>query len=224
MVEKLQKASGFKVKITNDANAAALGEYHFGAGKKYKSLVMLTLGTGVGSGIVFNGKLFEGNLGAGVELGHEVIKIGGEKCTCGRKGCLEAYASATALIRQAQRAMDGDKESLLWKLTDGNKENVNGKIVFDALREGDKTAEKVVKKYTEYLAAGVTNVINAFHPQAIVLGGGICAAGDVFLTPLKRKVSRQIYGGTKFAPVEIVVASLGNDAGIYGAAALSVNR
>ena len=158
-----------------------------------------------------------------MELGHEVIKLGGEKCTCGRKGCLEAYASATALIKQAQKAMERDKESLLWKLTDGNKENVNGKIVFDALREGDKTAEKVVKKYTEYLAAGVTNVINAFHPQAIVLGGGICAAGDVFLTPLKRKVNRGIFGGTKFAPVEIVVASLGNDAGIYGAAALAMN-
>ena len=185
---------------------------------------MLTLGTGVGSGIVFNGKLFEGNLGAGVELGHEVIRIGGEKCTCGRKGCLEAYASATALIRQAQKAMDDDKESLLWKLSDGNKENVNGKIVFDVLREGDKTAGKVVKKYTEYLATGVTNVINAFHPQAIVLGGGICAAGDVFLTPLKRKVNRGIFGGTKFAPVEIVVASLGNDAGIYGAAALAFDK
>lgn len=125
-----------------------------GAGKKYKSLVMLTLGTGVGSGIVFNGKLFEGNLGAGVELGHEVIRIGGEKCTCGRKGCLEAYASATALIKQAQKAMDGDKESLLWKLTDGNKENVNGKIVFDALRAGDKTAERVAKKTRNILRRG----------------------------------------------------------------------
>lgn len=134
----------------------------------------------MGSGIVFNGKLFEGNLGAGVELGHEVRRIGGEKCTCGRKECLEAYASATALILQAQKVMENDKYSLLWKLTDENKENVNGKIVFDALRAGDKTAEKVVKKYTEYLAAGVTNVINAFHPQAIVLGGGICAASDAF--------------------------------------------
>ncbi|MDY4676726.1 MAG: ROK family protein [Candidatus Borkfalkiaceae bacterium] len=133
------------------------------------------------------------------------------------------YSKNLAWKNVPQKAMDGDKESLLWKLTDGNKENVNGKIVFDALREGDKTAEKVVKKYTEYLAAGVTNVINAFHPQAIVLGGGICAAGDVFLTPLKRKVNRGIFGGTKFAPVEIVVASLGNDAGIYGAAALAMN-
>lgn len=221
LVKTLKEQLNLPVFVANDANVAALGEYHFGAGKKYKSLVMITLGTGVGSGIVFNGKLFEGNLGAGVELGHEVIKIGGEKCTCGRKGCFEAYASATALIRQAKKAMDGDKESLLWKLVDGDKENLNGKIVFDALREGDKTAEKVVKKYTDYLAAGVTNVINAFHPQAILLGGGICAAGDVFLTPLKRKVNRQIYGGTKFAPVEIVVASLGNDAGIYGAAALA---
>lgn len=153
-----------------------------------------------------------------------MIKNGGERCTCGRKGCLEAYASATALIRQAKKTMENDKESLLWKLTNGNKEDVNSKIVFDALRAGDKTAGKVVKKYTEYLAAGVTNVINAFHPQAIVLGGGICTAGDVFLTPLKRKVNRQIYGGTKFAPVEIVVASLGNDTGIYGAAALVINE
>lgn len=224
LIKTLKEELNLPVYVTNDANAAALGEYYFGAGKKYKSLVMLTLGTGVGSGIVFNGKLFEGNLGAGVELGHEVIKIGGEKCTCGRKGCLEAYASATALIRQAQKAMESDKDSLLWKLTDGNKENVNGKIVFDALREGDKTAEKVVKKYTEYLAAGVTNVINAFHPQAIVLGGGIRAAGDVFLTPLKSEVNRGIFGGTKFAPVEIVVARLGNDAGIYGAAALAFDK
>lgn len=224
LIKTLKEELNLPVYVTNDANAAALGEYHFGAGKKYKSLVMLTLGTGVGSGIVFNGKLFEGNLGAGVELGHEVIKIGGEKCTCGRKGCLEAYASATALIRQAQKAMESDKDSLPWKLTDGNKENVNGKIVFDALREGDKTAEKVVKKYTEYLAAGVTNVINAFHPQAIVLGGGIRAAGDVFLTPLKSEVNRGIFGGTKFAPVEIVMARLGNDAGIYGAAALAFDK
>ncbi len=224
LIKTLKDELKLPVYVTNDANAAALGEYCFGAGKEYKSLVMLTLGTGIGGGIVFNGKLFEGNLGAGVELGHEVIKIGGEKCTCGRRGCFETYASATALIKQARKAMDGDKESLLWKLADGNKENINGKIVFDALREGDKTAGKVVKKYTEYLAAGVTNVINAFHPQAIVLGGGICAAGDVFLTPLKRKVNRQIYGGTKFAPVEIVVASLGNDAGIYGAAALAFNK
>ena len=222
LVKTLKEELNLPVYVTNDANAAALGEYYFGAGKKYKSLVMLTLGTGVGSGIVFGGKLFEGNLGAGVELGHEVIRVGGEKCTCGRKGCLEAYASATALIRQAQRAMERDKASLLWKFAEGDKANVNGKIVFDALRAGDKTAEKVVKKYTEYLAAGVTNAINAFHPQAIVLGGGICAAGDVFLMPLKRKVNRGIFGGTKFAPVEIVVASLGNDAGIYGAAALAI--
>lgn len=221
LVKTLGTALNLSIYVTNDANAAALGEYHCGAGKKYNSLVMLTLGTGVGSGIVFNGKLFEGNRGAGVELGHEVIRIGGEKCTCGRKGCLEAYASATALIRQAKKAMDADKSSALWKLTGDDKEKLNGETVFDALRNGDKTAEKVVKKYTDYLAEGVANVINAFHPEAILLGGGICAAGDVFLKPLKRKVNKRIYGGTEFAPVEIVVASLGNDAGIYGAAMLA---
>ncbi len=210
--------------VTNDANAAALGEYFYGSGKRYNSIVMLTLGTGVGSGVVFNGKAFEGNCGAGVELGHEVIRMGGEKCTCGRKGCFETYASATALIRQTQEAMKKESCSLLWRLTDGNLNNVNGKTVFDAYREGDKTARRVVKKYIQYLATGVMNIINAFHPEAVILGGGLCADGDIFLQPLRAEVERGVFGGSDFAPVEIVTASLGNKAGICGAAALTFDR
>lgn len=222
--QKLEKATNLPVFITNDANAAALGEYFCGAGKKYKSMVLITLGTGVGAGIVMNGKLFEGNLGAGVELGHEVIKVGGEKCTCGRRGCFEAYASATALIRFAKQAMKKDKNSLLWKLCGGNDEKVDGLIIFEALKKQDKTAAKVVKKYVYYLSEGLVNVINAFHPEAVVLGGGICGAGDAFLKPLKRRVNKYIYGGTEFAPVELVVAELGNDAGLCGAAKLAIER
>ena len=222
--QKLETALSLPVFITNDANAAALGEFFCGAGKKYNSLVLITLGTGVGAGIVMNGKLFEGNLGAGVELGHEVIRVGGEKCTCGRKGCFEAYASATALIRFAVSAMKKDGNSLLWQLCGGDESKVDGLIIFDALKKGDKTAAKVVKKYVYYLSEGLVNVINAFHPEAVALGGGICGAGDAFLKPLKRRVNKYIYGGTEFAPVDLVVASLGNDAGLTGAAKLAIDR
>lgn len=224
IIKTLKDALKLPVYVTNDANAAALGEYVCGAGKRYTSMVMLTLGTGVGGGIVVNGKVFEGNLGAGVELGHEVIRFGGEKCTCGRRGCFETYASATALIRQARKAMQKDGGSLLWKLCGGDETAVNGKMVFDAYAANDLTAVKVVKKYVDYLAVGVTNVINSYHPEAVILGGGICGAGDLFMPLLKRKVSRQIYGGTKFAPVALEIATLGNDAGICGAAALAYSK
>lgn len=219
----IQKEIGMPVFITNDANAAALGECFCGAGKKYDSMIMITLGTGVGSGIVVGGKLFEGNLGAGVELGHEVICVGGEKCTCGRRGCFEAYSSATALIRFAKRAMQKDKSSLLWQKCGGNEEMVDGIVIFDAVRAGDKTANKVLKKYIYYLSEGLANITNAFHPQALVLGGGICAAGDVFLKPLKKRVDKYTYGGADFAPVDLIIAELGNKAGICGAAKLAID-
>lgn len=132
------------VRITNDANAAAYGEYFCGSGKEYRSIVMLTLGTGVGGGVVIDGKLFEGSYGAGAELGHEVIRFGGEKCTCGRRGCFEAYASATALIRQTKRAMARDVDSVMWKLCSADINNVNGRTAFDGMRSGDNAAKKVV--------------------------------------------------------------------------------
>lgn len=207
----------------NDANAAALGEHRFGAGKAYESIVLLTLGTGVGGGVVSNGKLFTGTLGAGVELGHEVIRRGGEKCTCGRRGCLEAYASATALVSQARRAVKKNPQSLVLKKANGDEKAIDGKIVLDSAREGDATAKKVVARYIDYLADGVTNVVNVFRPEAVLLGGGICAAGDLLLKPLRRKVNRRAYGGMGYAPVKIEVASLGNDAGIYGAAAVAAS-
>ncbi len=204
--------------ILNDANAAALGEYEYGAGKQYHSAVMITIGTGIGSGIVFDGKIFEGNQGAGGELGHEVIKFGGEKCTCGRRGCFERYASARALIHQTQKAMIIHPESELWRIYNGNTENINGKTVFDGLRLGDRTAKSVLDRYIKYLAAGITNAVNAFRPEAVILGGGISAEGETITKPLQEIVNREKMGGSFSASVQIVTATLGNDAGIYGAA------
>ena len=216
LAQEIRKHLGIPVFVTNDANAAALGESFAGAAKKYDSSVFITLGTGVGGGIVLNKKLFEGYRSAGAEIGHMVIRLNGEKCTCGRKGCFEAYASATALIRQTQKAMEKDPSSALWTICP-KLEDVNGKTAFDGMRAGDKTAEKVVRGYITYLAEGIANLANIFRPNAVVLGGGVCAEGDNLLIPLKKKVNRLLYGGAKYAPVEIVVAQLGNDAGLVGA-------
>ncbi len=222
LAKDIQMLSGVPVAITNDANAAALGEYAYGAGKDYQDMILVTLGTGVGSGIVINGKLFEGNKGAGAELGHSVIKINGEKCTCGRKGCLEAYASASALIRQAKAYMQKDKTTLLWKLCDGDMDKVDGKIFFAAVSAEDKGAKKVLKKYIDYLACGLTNIANEFRPEVIVLGGGISAVGELLTKPLQRRMSLQIFGGQRNAPVKLLTATLENDAGILGASRLAI--
>lgn len=220
LAKDISKITGIPVAITNDANAAALGESAFGAGKNYRDMILVTLGTGVGSGIVIDGKLFEGNKGAGAELGHTVIKMNGEKCTCGNKGCLEAYASTSALVRQTKKYMQEHNDTLLWKLCEGDIEKVNGKVLFDGVRANDKGAKKVFKKYVEYLACGLTNIANAFRPEVIVLGGGISAVGKILTEPLQNRLSRRIFGGQQNVPVKILTATLENDAGILWAARL----
>ena len=220
----LSESLGIPVTLTNDANAAAFGEYVCGAGSDYKSVVLITLGTGVGSGIVLNGKLFEGNEGAGAELGHEVIRFGGEKCACGRRGCFEAYASATALIRQTKRVMEKDKQSMLWQLCGGDIESVNGKTAFDGAKKGDKTAKRVVNNYLRYLSEGLANIANTFRPEAILIGGGISAQGENLTVPLQKRVDKLMLGHGGYAPVKIKAASLGNDAGLVGAAMLAKEK
>lgn len=222
LAEEVKAVAGVPVCVLNDANAAALGEQFCGAGKKFRDVIFVTLGTGVGGGIIIDGMLFEGNKSAGAEIGHAVIRMGGEKCTCGRKGCFEAYASATALIRQTKRAMEKHPESALWGICDFDK--VDGKTAFDGMREGDKTATQVVKAYVGYLAEGITNLCNEFRPEAILLGGGVCAEGDTLLEPLKKLVNKYIYGKEGYAPVELLTASLGNDAGLFGAARYAMTR
>lgn len=217
IAKELEELMGIPVKIANDANVAALGEARFGCGKDYQTTVMLTLGTGVGGGIVLDGKLFEGNRSAGAELGHSVIVAGGEPCTCGRKGCLEAYASATALIRDTKRAMTADPNSKMWEI--GSLDRVDGKTAF-AYSKTDESAKRVVENYIEKLGTGITNLGNALRPEAVILGGGVCKEGDALIIPLQEFVDREIYAGTTGPQVKIIRAVLENKAGILGAAAL----
>ena len=215
--ERVEKLTGLKVKIANDANVAALGEAKFGAAKGQNDVVLFTLGTGVGGGIVADGVLMEGNKSAGAEIGHMVIVAGGEQCTCGRKGCLEAYASATALIRDTKRAMEAHKDSKMWEI--GSLDKVTGKTSFD-YKDVDPYAKEVVDNYIAHLACGITNAANIFRPQAVLLGGGVCAQGDNLIKPLQKLVDEEIFAGELGPQVPVKIAELGNSAGILGAAAL----
>lgn len=215
--QRVQALTGLRVKISNDANVAALGEVRFGAAKGCVNMVMLTLGTGVGGGVIVNGSMLEGNKSAGAELGHAVIVADGEQCTCGRKGCLEAYASATALIRDTKRAMQAHKDSKMWEI--GDLEEVTGKLAFD-YKQTDPYAKAVVENYISKLAFGITNMANVFRPEVILLGGGVCAQGDALVAPLQKILNEDIFAGELGPQVEIRIASLGNSAGLLGAAAL----
>lgn len=217
LAKRISERLNKPVKLTNDANAAALGEAKFGAGKQYKDSILVTLGTGVGGGIIIDGKLFEGGKSAGTEIGHSVIVEDGYPCTCGRKGCFECYSSATALIRKTREVMMENRSSAMRHSY--TLETVTGKTAFE-YAEKDDAAKSVVDWYIKYLACGLTNLANVFRPQVIMLGGGISKEGDKLTIPLQQKLNEQIFAGMGYAPVKIVCASLGNDAGALGAAAL----
>ena len=219
LASKLKERIGISVKITNDANAAALGEAKFGAGKNYKNSILVTLGTGVGGGIIIDGELFEGYRSAGAEIGHMVIERHGDVCTCGRRGCFEAYCSATALVRRTRRQMEDNPRSAMW--TKYTSDTANGKAAFDFYHT-DIDAKEVVDWYTKYLACGIANLANIFRPEIIMLGGGVSEQGDNLIVPLQTYVDKELFGGTAYAPVKIVKASLGSKAGAYGAAALAM--
>lgn len=216
----LKNAFSYPIKIANDANVAALGEAKFGVGKAYSTSVFITLGTGVGSGIIIDGKIYDGNLGAGAELGHMVIEANGRPCTCGGWGCFEAYASATSLKEQTRLAMLENDDSLMWEI--GGVENISGKTAF-LYSDKDESAKKVVDEYIDYLSVGIVNVANIFRPQAIILGGGVSYEGDKLLKPLNGKLSKRIFAGDLGPKVEILLATLRNDAGFMGAAALNID-
>ena len=217
IAEKISALTGLNVKIANDANVATLAEVRFGAAKGKKNVVMLTLGTGVGGGIVCNGELYEGNQSVGAELGHMVIDKNGEMCACGRRGCLEAYASATALIRRTKKAMSEHPESKMWLTYDLN--SASGKTAFE-YKDTDAYAKEVVDEYINDLSVGVTDIVNVFRPEVVILGGGVCAEGDNLVIPLQRKVDEQIFARDIGPKTEIIVAKLGNSAGTLGAASL----
>lgn len=209
------------VYLENDANCAAIAESVAGAAKGVNDAVVITIGTGIGGGVIINKRLFTGSNGMGAELGHAVININGEMCTCGRKGCWEAYSAAPGLISQTKRAAEKNPESKIHELCGGNLENIDAKTAFDAARLGDKAGIEVIDNYIAIFGEALANIINIFQPDVIVIGGGVSKEGDYLLVPLKEKMRGKTYGNDGLPTTSIVAAQMGNDAGIVGAAFIS---
>lgn len=223
VVDELKKYFDIPIYINNDANCAALGELVFGAGKGYNDIVFVTLGTGVGTGFIIDGKLFEGRECAGAEGGHMVINTSQDApmCNCGQRGCWETYASATALMRQTKEAMEKYPDSIMHKLAQ-EEGKVSGKTAFGAAKLGDKAGQEVVNNYMGYITCGLVNLVNVFCPEAILIGGGISNEKEYLTAPISKAVNEGRFGA-KFNPtIEVKTASLKNDAGILGAAALAL--
>lgn len=220
MGDFLAERLGLPVIMGNDANVAAFGEAMAGCAKDAQSAVILTLGTGVGGGVVLDGRLLTGYTGGASELGHMMIEKDGEPCTCGCRGCLESYASATALIRHTKRAMAAHPESRMNAIA--KPEEVTGRTAFDAAAQGDAAARQVVEEYIQYLAVGIASLINIFFPEIIGLSGGVANQGEALLAPLRRAVEPMIYGH-EFTQkkTRIVCCTLGYQAGLVGAALLA---
>ena len=213
--------------LNNDANAAAWGEAVAGAAKGSNISIMITLGTGVGGGIIINDQIYSGFNAAGAELGHIVIEHEGRPCSCGRKGCWEAYSSATALINMTREKIEAciasGRPSSMIAASDGGKK-VSGRTAFTEMRNGDAAAAEVVDMYISYLACGLVNIVNIFQPEVISLGGGISNERENLLNPLLKIISSQQYGAGTVPQTEIRIAQLGNDAGIIGAALLGMQK
>lgn len=211
-----------EIHLGNDANAAALGEAKAGAARGAENVIVITLGTGVGGGIIIGGHLYVGANGAAGELGHTVIERGGVPCSCGRRGCYEAYASATALVRMTREAMAANPDSAMHALAAQKGGKISARIPFDAARAGDAAAKAVLDQYLSYLALGISNLINIFQPEVVVIGGGISGEGEKLTDPLTPIVLRECYGNGIVRMPVLRTAILGNDAGIIGAACLGL--
>ena len=216
----VEGVTGLPVKLGNDADVATLGEVYFGVAKNYSNVVLITIGTGVGGGIVLDKKLYQGNLGMVAELGHVTLKLGGHKCGCGRRGCLEQYASATALIRLTKEKMLENRDSAMWDFVDGDIEKVNGITSFACAKKGDKVANDVVDEFVSYIGDGLMNFMNIFRPEAVIIGGGISKEGDYLIDKVKAYCDKFSYGYPSAPKADVLAAKLGNNAGIVGAASL----
>lgn len=217
--EVFRKYLDLPVRVDNDANCAALGEYKvYGGGAQ--SYLFITLGTGIGGGLILNGKLHRGFNGVAAEPGHITLVSGGERCTCGKDGCWESYASATALIRDTKRAMDKTPDSLMHKVA-ADEGKISGSTAFDAADMGDSAAKQVVDNYIRYVADGIVSCANFVQPEITSIGGGVSKQGESLIAPIREYVDD--YGFNKYMPkMKIVAASLGNDAGIIGAAMIGM--
>lgn len=215
--KELEKKLNKEIKIKNDVRAALLAEKKYGIGKICSNWVLLTLGTGIGGGIIFNDLIISGNQNKGAEFGHMVLKINGEQCTCGRKGCFEAYASSSGLIRITKRLIEQYPDSITAKLCKNNGGKADGTLAFVGYRENDKCAKIILEEYISYLVEGILNVCNIIRPELVVLGGGLSNNDDILIPILNDKIRKQKYGYEGMPEVTIAKAILGNDAGIIGA-------
>lgn len=212
MVAMIEEAVNLPVFLANDATSAVCGELYAGSGRIYSNLIMVTLGTGVGGGIIIDGKPYYGSRGGAGEFGHIIIEQNGIPCRCGQKGCLEKYASITALIEQTEAAAIANPESLLAQMCQGE---ISGQTAFEAKKAGCPIAHQVLDAYFSYIATGITSLVRVFQPETVVLGGAVTNERDNLLLPLKEKIT---------LPVEVLISSLKNDAGVIGAAAMAANR
>lgn len=216
---EFKKYFNTEIGLSNDANCAALGEQRFGSGRGFSDVVFVTIGTGVGSGIVVNGKLVAGNGSAGGESGHIVIVYDGNPCNCGRRGCWEAYASATALIGPTKKKMEEYPDSIMYEIAKAEGK-VSGRTAFRAMDAGDVPAKEVVEQYLDYVASGLISLTNVLHPEAFLIGGGVSHEGDNLILPLKAKIDEYVHTSGMYPEVEVKQATLGNSAGLLGASAL----
>jgi glucokinase len=221
MRDEIQKYINVPVYLENDANCAAIAEGVAGAAKGAEFAVIITIGTGIGGGVIINHKLYTGFNGAAGELGHVVLHKDGEACSCGRLGCWEAYSSATALIRQTKAAARENPNSKIMEICGGDLNKIDAKTAFDAARLGDETGKAVIDRYIDYLADGLANMVNIFQPNVIAIGGGVSKEGENLLAPLREKMKGRTYCAEGLESTRLVTAQMGNDAGIVGAALIS---
>ncbi len=222
IVDMMKERLGTEIYVENDANAAAYGEFCVGAAKDANDAVIITLGTGVGGGIIIDGMIYSGSNYAGAELGHIVIQHGGRQCTCGRRGCWEAYSSASGIINMTKDALayPGNSNSILAQMIGGDLTKITGKTAFDAMNYGCPVGRAIVSEYIDYLGCGIVNIINIFQPEILCIGGGVSAQGDVLLKPIQQIVEAERYTKHNKVQTQVTLCQLGNDAGIIGAAFL----
>jgi glucokinase len=223
IIDYLKKYTDLDIYIDNDANCAALGETLAGVAKDYNDTLMLTIGTGLGGGIIMDKKIYSGSDKMGAELGHTKLVYDGIRCSCGQKGCAESYCSTTALVRQMREALEEDKKTLVWRLCDMDLSKIDGKMIFSAAYQNDILALKIINQFVDYLSYALSSFITIFRPEVVIIGGGLAESGDLLFDLLKTKTYENTFAAKEIGIPESVPAKLGNDAGIIGAALLQLH-
>ena len=219
----IEKELGRKAFLINDANAAAVGELHFGAGRGARNFIYITVSTGIGGGIIIDGKIYTGSMGAAGELGHMVIDDKGPPCNCGNTGCWEMLASGTALAREAKHRIKAGAATFIPKYADGDVEKINAEAIHKAAQAGDKLANEMIARVAYYLGVGLSNLINIFNPEIIIIGGGLSNIGEMLLEPAYKEAGRRAYKQS-YQAVRFASAELGRNSGVLGAAAFALEK